>query len=246
MQKRLFTTIGNREPLSSIIATEIEGAILSKKFPPGSKLPSEAEFCQLFGVGRTSVREALRSLVAQGFLETKQGKGVFVKSISSDSLSDNMVKQFEYILKGNYAYDLVIARQIIEPGIAYHAALNRTDDDIALLQNDVDELIECDPKEIEKLAHFDICFHLHLAEATKNQIMPSLLKPINKLFPTVKRDVLSKIAGAHEAAKIGHRKILKAVIEKDAEKAQLEMVEHLSIASKQIDDIFKKNKKELI
>ena len=240
MKKQLFSTIGNREPLSSIIATEIEGAIFSKKFPPGSKLPSEAEFCKLFGVGRTSVREALRSLVAQGLLETKQGKGVFVKTISSDSLSDNMVKQFEYILEGNYAYDLVIARQIIEPGIAYYAALNRTDDDIALLENDVKELIECDSEEIEKLAHLDICFHLHLAEATQNQIMPSLLKPINKLFPTVKRDVLSKIEGAHQAAKVGHKKILKAVIEKDAEKARQEMINHLSIAGKQIDNIFKK------
>lgn len=240
MKKQLFTNLGHREPLSSIIATEIEGAILSKKFPPGSKLPSEAEFCQLFGVGRTSVREALKSLVAQGFLETMQGKGVFVKSISSDSLSDNMVKQFEYILTGNYAYDLVIARQIIEPGIAYYAALNRTDDDIALLQNDVNDLVNCDSKEIEKLAHYDICFHLHLAEATKNQIMPSLLKPINKLFPTVKRDVLSKIEGAHNAAKYGHKKILNAVIVQDAEKARQEMISHLSIAGDQIDEIFKK------
>ncbi|MBU2491626.1 MAG: FadR family transcriptional regulator [Bacteroidetes bacterium] len=240
MKKQLFNTIGNREPISSIIATEIEGAIFSKKFPPGSKIPSEAEFCQLFGVGRTSVREALKSLVAQGLLEAKQGKGVFVKSISTDSLSDNMVKQFEYILKGNYAYDLIIARQIIEPGIAYYAALNRTEDDIALLQKDVDDLVECDSKEIEKLAHFDICFHLHLAEATKNQIMPSLLKPINKLFPTVKRDVLSKIEGGHNAAKMGHKKILKAVIEQDAEKARHEMISHLAIASDQIDEIFKK------
>ena len=240
MKKQLFSTIGNREPLSSIIATEIEGAILSKKFPPGSKLPSEAELCKLFGVGRTSVREALRSLVAQGLLEAQQGKGVFVKTISSDSLSDSMVKQFEYILEGNYAYDLIIARQIIEPGIAYYAALNRTDDDILLLENDIKELTECDSKKIEKLAHLDICFHVHLAESTHNQIIPSLLKPINKLFPTVKRDVLSKIESAHNAAKVGHTKILKAVIAKDAEKARQEMINHLTIAGKQIDNIFKK------
>lgn len=241
MKKQIFNTIGNREPLSSIIAAEIEGAIFSKKFPPGSKLPSEAEFCQLFGVGRTSVREALKSLVAQGLLETKQGKGVFVKSISSDSLSDNMVKQFEYILQGNYAYDLIIARQIIEPGIAYYAALNRTEDDIALLEKDIEDLVNCDSKNIDQLAHYDICFHLHLAESTKNQIMPSLLKPINKLFPTAKRDVLSKIEGSHQAAKVGHKKILKAVIDQDGDKAREHMVDHLAIAAKQIEKIFKKS-----
>jgi GntR family transcriptional repressor for pyruvate dehydrogenase complex len=73
----------NREPVSSSIMNLITDYILSKDLKPGDKLPTESEFSQQLGVGRNSVREAIKMLSSLGVIEIKRGLGTFIaKSIS--------------------------------------------------------------------------------------------------------------------------------------------------------------------
>ncbi len=229
MSKSAFKPLTDREPISNVIVSQIEKAILSKRYQPGEKLPSELEFCKLFGVSRTSVREALQKLTARGMITVIKGKGIFVNDFSSKTVTDPLHYYLQLRLERDYVMDLVHSRQIIEPAIAYSAALNRTDSDIEKLRGDVEKLSGCN-NGYKELAGVDSSFHLDLAKSTQNSIIPLILEPIHKLMPDVKSYVYATINEAKESALIWHNKILQCIIEGDAEKARASMVEHLLIA----------------
>jgi len=230
----MFNPLDERVSIKDLIAAQIEEAILDKKYLPGSKLPSENELGKMFGASRTSVREAVQILQAHGLVSIEKGKGIFVKNISSESVSNNILKFLEHRFEGDYYFDLIHARQIIEPGIAYLAALNRSDDDLERLRQDIVDIESNDGDPI-KHGEYDMAFHLHLAQASQNKLLPLLLKPIHKLMPSVKSKILSDVDEAKQAAVIWHTKIYEKVKNQDPEGAQNSMVAHLKIAEKHIE-----------
>lgn len=242
MSAEVFSPLNNREPISRIIAAKIEEAILLKKYPPGSKLPSEAELCEQFNVSRTPLREALQSLSALGFVTIQKGKGVFVENLSSESVSNSMLKFFEHRLNGDYAFDLVHARQMIEPGIAYCAAIKRTDDDLKELQDAIDGMEKNLNNDYSFHTKFDLKFHLDLAYATQNKFMPLLLKPIHRLIPNMKSNIITYVDDARTSALEWHKNIFEFVIKQDAENARIAMIEHLRIAEEHVVRALEKQK----
>jgi len=226
--KKVFSPVENREPISRILVRQIEKAILTREFLSGSQLPTENELGKLFGVSRTSVREALKALDAQGFITVIKGKGVFVNDVKSDSVTFPLEKYLKFKLDRNYVLDLVHARQIIEPGIAFYASMYRTEEDISILENDIKNLDDSNGNYTE-LARLDMTFHLHLAKASQNSVIPLILDPIHRLIPEVS-SVYATVKNAKEIAQEWHRKILKAVVDKDCEEARKSMTEHLKIA----------------
>lgn len=230
----MFNPLDKRVSIKDLIASQIEDAILEKKYLPGSKLPSENELGHMFGVSRTSVREAVQVLQTQGLVTIEKGKGIFVKNISSESVSNNILKFLEHRFEGDYYFDLIHARQIIEPGIAYLAALNRTDEDLIKLENDITDITNNDGDHV-KHAEYDMSFHMHIAKATQNKLLPLLLNPIHRLMPSVKTKILSNIDEAKEAAVVWHTKIFEKIKNQDPEGAQNAMVAHLKIAEKHIE-----------
>ncbi|MFZ2322388.1 MAG: FadR/GntR family transcriptional regulator [Ignavibacteriaceae bacterium] len=229
VSETIFSPIESRESISKLISEQIEKAIFEKKYPPGSKLPSENELCEQFGVSRTSVRDALGTLEAQGMIEIIKGKGMFVNKISSETVTNPMQKYLKFRTDRNYVLDLVHARQILEPAISYYAALNHNDEDIERLTIDIQRLKDSSGGYLE-LANLDTMFHLDLARASRNRIMPLLLDPIHKLIPEIKSSVYATVKDAKSSAVIWHQKILDAVVSGDAEKAKTSMDEHLKIA----------------
>lgn len=225
----MFKQVGERLSIKNMIVEQIEQVILTKQIGPGEKLPSENELCQQFGASRTSVREAMQSLAAKGLLTVEKGRGIYVNEISSESVSAPLSKYLQMRLDEYYMIDLIKARQIIEPSIAYEAALNHTDKDIEILKSDIADLVahEGDYKELGRL---DMEFHHHLAIATKNKVVPLLLKPVQELMPEVKSTVYAKIEDAKESAVIWHEKILEAIIKRDPQLSHARMTEHLKIA----------------
>lgn len=238
MEEQIFSQLESRQPISHTIANQIEDAILSKKFPPGSKLPSEAELCKQFGVSRTSVREALRILNTHGLLSIEKGKGVFVLNFSSENVTNTMLKFFEHRLEGDYAYDLIHARQMIEPGIAYYAAQNRTEEDLVELKESIEGIENNLTGDYNLHTKYDLKFHLDLAKASKNNFMPLLLRPIQRLIPKVKSNILLSVDDARKSAVIYHQKIYDFVEKKDAVGARRMMAEHLKIAEEHIRKAF--------
>lgn len=229
----LFNQLANREQISKILVYEIEKAILEKRILPGEKLPSENELCKQFKVSRTSVREAISILATHGIVNVEKGKGAFVKNLSSEIVSNSIQKFFDHRLEGDYAFDLIHARQMIEPGIAYYAARYRTEEQLEHMKQAVENL-KMENNTIEQHTKADLDFHLELAIASKNQLMPLILKPIYRLMPNFKYSVMVKVKNAKQSAIEMHDRIYKAVAEQNEEEAKSVMIEHLKIAEEHL------------
>jgi GntR family transcriptional repressor for pyruvate dehydrogenase complex len=234
----MFTHVGNKELLSKKVAIEIEAAINSQKLKVNDKLPTELELCEQFGVSRTALREALQMLSAKGLLSIEKGRGIFVRGITSDSVADPMRSYLKLRMGAPYVLEIIEARRIIEPEIAWSAALNRTMEDVQQMQKDIDEMKTFEGP-AEELAKFDMDFHLTIARATQNHLLPLMLKPVFRLMPEIKSMIISDVPEARNSAIIWHTKILKAIIDKDSKQAYDEMKQHLELAVQHAKEMLK-------
>lgn len=225
----MFQKLGSRQILSSIVQEQIEQAIKEGKLPTGEKLPTEKVLCEKFGVSRTALREALRGLSAKGLISIEKGRGMFVKDISASSVTDPMHLYLSLKYKSDYALDVVHARQAIEPSIAAMAAKNRTEDELNLLRDNHRKLTEW-KEDYQLLANLDGEFHLLVANASDNPIMPLVIEPIHKLMPKIKMAVYGVVKDAHSSAVEFHGKIVQAIEQRDEEAARYWMAEHLKYA----------------
>ncbi len=226
----MFKIIENRVPISKIVAQQIEESIIRKSFVPGDKLPSEFELCKQFGVSRTAIREALQTLSAQNLINVVKGKGIFVSEISSSSVIEPFNKYIAQKLDHAYTLDLLHARQVIEPALAQAAALKRTDEDIDQLISVYNQLKNFKGN-YQNLGLLDMQFHLCIASASHNQVLPVLLEPIIRSFmPEVKAFIYETVQDAFDSAQDSHKEIIDNIIEQKPEEARLAMVEHLKIA----------------
>ena len=239
--KGIFTNIGDRIPLSQKVASKIEEAILSKELSVGDKLPSEHELCNQFGVSRTSIREAVKILNTQGMVEVEKGRGIFVKNLSSQSVTDGILKFYQHRLDGEYALDLVHTRQALEPSIAYYAAQNRTTEDLETIEKYIN-LLNKHRNKADLSARYDLEFHKSLAVASQNKMFLLMMKPLQGLIPKVKERIHAVLKDSTDVAMIWHDKIFEAVKSGDAEEAKNCMIEHLKIAEEQIIAVYKAEK----
>lgn len=229
----LFKSVGKAQLLSKRVEEEIEEAIRTRKLTPGTRLPSELELCEQFGVSRTAMREALRVLSARGLIRIEKGRGMFVNEVSADTVANPM----ELYLFMNYGQEdslhVIHARQLIEPHIAEQAALHHTERDAERLRKDIEDLKACTGS-MEELSDLDMSFHMHIAKACGNPIVPLLLDPIHRMMPRIKATVYAAIGDAKDAAVEWHGNILDAILEGDPEKARDCMSKHLEIAEEHV------------
>lgn len=224
-----FSAIAKTTQVSKLVEAQIEEAIRTKRFEAGSKLPTENALCVQFGVSRTAVREALRMLSARGLIRIDKGRGIFVQQISADTVTAPLQLFLTLASDRNHVLDIVHARQIIEPPIAASAALHHTAEDAERLKRD-HLALETSNDDFLHLAHLDMVFHLSIARASENSIIPLILEPIHRLLPQIKSSVYASVSDAKESAVLWHRRILDEILRRDADGARKAMEEHLLIA----------------
>jgi GntR family transcriptional repressor for pyruvate dehydrogenase complex len=240
--KSIFTPVAKRSLLSNVVESQIEEAIRKKELLPGTKLPSELELCQQFKVSRTAVREALRMLSARGMITIIKGKGMFIQNISAETVMDPIHLYLQMQLERNYVLDVVHARQIIEPPIAASAALHHTEEDAEKLKKDQSDLIESHGDYAE-LSSLDMLFHLDIAKASENSLIPLILEPIHRLIPQIKSSVYATVADAKQSAVEWHQKILDSILRRDPDGARNAMIRHLEIAEQHSEQMLEKQKR---
>lgn len=230
----MFNKIGKPQTLSQEIVENIEKAITDKKFSPNEKLPSEKELCEMFGVSRTAVREAIQMLSARGLIHVYKGKGIYV----SDYAASNVVKPMSLFLELNFDIDymlhLIRVRRILEPEIARDAAIKRTDEEVQELEKILTLFKKTTDDDYEKQGELDKDFHMVLAKACKNPIIPVITEPIYQLMPKMKTLIYKNVNIARSEADILHEIIYHAILEKNAGEAHDLMVKHLDIAEKHV------------
>lgn len=207
------------------IVEQIEQLILDGKLRPGDQLPSERELAEQFNVSRTAVREAIKALREKGLVEIEAGRGTFITHGVSKALRhslDWMVRSGN----GNTLADLVQVRYILEPEIAALAAEMATASDIERLERAVsvmDEAMESADVYVEA----DLEFHLALAGATQNKLIPTLIDPIMDLLRK-QRSRIFLVDGGAERGQYHHKRILDAVKEHNPASAREAMQAHLA------------------
>ncbi len=186
-------------------------------------MPSERELADQLGVGRPSIREAMRALEVMGYIEIRQGKGMFV---AEPTQSEKRVKILQSMLREDaYVVDLLEVREIFEPQIAFLAAQSATDVDIAEMEKII-ERMEKHAKAGESSVDDNIDFHLAIAKSVDNQV----LYQVQKLLLKSSKDIVTRyfdVPGRKKYSLAGHYEILKAIKERNPEQAKQVMLTHL-------------------
>jgi GntR family transcriptional repressor for pyruvate dehydrogenase complex len=225
----MFAPVGQKNLLSKMVESQIEDAIRSKMLLPGEKISSEQELCKQFKVSRTAIREALHMLSARGLVSIEKGKGIFIQSPSAETVTVPIHHYHEMQSEKNYVLDVVHARQIIEPPIAASAAQFHTEEDAEILKKDFQDLLTSEG-DYNELSRLDMLFHLDIAKASENSLIPLILEPIQRLAPRIKSSVYATVSDAKQSALEWHEKILNAILQRNVEGAREAMMRHLEIA----------------
>ena len=211
-----------RTSVSDAIVAQITDLIERNVLKPGDRLPPERELCKRFRVGRSSLREALRSLAMMGLLDGRVGEGTFV---CDKSQYVERALQWGFLLDGKKLQDLSETRMMLESQNAYLAAERATADDLAAIADTLVGMAD----EGRFLAS-DLQFHLLIARATHNSILYSLLETTRNYLQEWIKESLAEPSLAGPRAELSlaeHHQILEALQRRDAEAARQAMVAHI-------------------
>jgi len=204
------------------VAEQIVLLIKDGTFSENSRFPTEAELVEMFKVGRSSVREAIKSLQLAGILTSSAGRGTFVSENAKIAIAHADLG--EIILDESALSEIIEIRCILEPEAAALAAKRRTDEDIEKMEKTI--LAMDTAKDKETLLNFGYEFHSALIAAGKNRAMTQLHDSISlQLLKMREKDFLT--FEIYKRDSITHREILDAIIERDEEKAKKLMLSHL-------------------
>ena len=223
--------------LAEQIQEQIYQYILDTPLQIGTKLPNEFELGEKFGVGRSTIREAVKILVSRGILTVKQGSGTYVVSttpMEQDPLGLRAIED-----KMALALDLANVRMILEPGIAEMAALNAAKADLDKLRYLCDE-VERKIREGSSYIQEDIAFHTCIAECSGNKV-------VEQLIPIIDTAVLMFVNVTHKALTeetiMTHRDITEAIAQRDAMGARAAMMMHMTFNRNRIRQLMKEEGK---
>lgn len=223
----MYTNLSSERQRSREVANHIKGLILSDKFKPGDKLPSELELCGLFSVSRPTIREAVKTLVSQGILIIRRGKGTYVSQmpgIAEDPLG------LDFIMSPNLRLSLIQARLIIEPGVARLAAQMADSATLAKIEKSVRDM-EAIVYQHKVGMDAELNFHRSIAEATKNPVIIRLIPIIMDSIVKTYRDA-PRTSEDHRHALEEHSLIYEAIAAADPEKSFEAMHKHLDASYK--------------
>lgn len=168
------------KPLSSKLSEELLNYIRSENLKPGDRLPNESILAKKMGVGRSSIREAMKLLASRNIVTIRQGSGTYISQ--TPGMVDDPLG-FSFIAdKQKLAQDSLEVRFLLDPAIASLAAQNASEEDIALLRRlcqEVEDLVQLGQDHTQK----DIEFHTAIALSSKNVVVPRLIPVINSAIP---------------------------------------------------------------
>lgn len=219
------------KPLAEIVADQLIIFIEQQQLKSGDKLPSEAELSSSLGVGRNTIREAIKILISQNIVTIRRGLGTFISEkmgVVDDPLGFRFIQDKKKLL-----IDTLDIRLILEPKLAEVAALTATDEEISEMErlcDEVEQLILAGINHIDK----DVELHTQIAKSSKNLVVSKLLPIINGSIP-IFIDV-TKSALKNETI-MTHRAVVEAIKARNAQSAFDAMQKHILYNKEYIEKI---------
>lgn len=198
------------EMLPAKTARNIKQMIIQQKMKPGDRLLCETDLMKMFGVSRSTLREALKFLKAENVIEIKRGNGTFISDatgVGEDPLGLNFINQHHLI------NNLLEARLLIEPQIAELAVQRATEQNIKCLAEIIDKMKYMDVNN-DLATELDVQFHTAIAECTQNDVLSRIVPIINESIRQGRSETVC-VAGSYERAKKSHVAIYEAIVRKD-------------------------------
>src|SRR5262252_248750 len=195
---------------STEVIAQIRGAILSRQYLPGDRLPTEREMARQFGVSRVTIRDALRALEAAGLLEIRVGGhgGPYVAAPNSAALTESLSNHFQ--LQGTSFHELAEARLALERATA---------EDLGAMREALEEVADSASRSVD--------FHTALVSSAHNKALLLMWSATRALLQEAFDTLHARQPDMVEVARKVHRRLYDAIEKRDGERAVRLMREHL-------------------
>ena len=211
------------------IARQIE-KMITEKMKAGDRLPPERQLADMFGVSRSSIRDAIRTLEMSGLVEARQGLGTVVREHSADAVVNPLTQVL--VQKRKLVGELLDVRKMIEPPLAARAAVHAIPDEVA----EMDNILR---RQQEKMQAGDLAIeednecHYAIALAADNSVVLKVLDVLMDLLRDTRERSL-QVEGRPERSIADHRDILNAIQRQDAAGAEAAMRRHIEAVEKMV------------
>lgn len=209
-----MTTLDKALKLSDKVINQIRQDIAAEKYKAGEKIPAEPELMKLYNVGRSTIREAIKTLAMSGVLKVQQGSGTFVNNNFQELSIEQRLKRARF-------GDINAVRSLLEKEIVRLATLNHTGHHLAeIAQSLENRKLAIQKEDREQCADADIAFHMAIANASLNPVLAELYYSftliIRDFFSAREVQGISYFAMSHHM----HEELFKAIKSRKPQKAQ--------------------------
>ena len=218
MSDSMFKKIKSKSVVQTIVDS-ITKAIIAGDLKPGDKIPTEMELAESFGVGRNSIREAIKILVYYGVLEIRRAEGTFVCDGFNKIMIDPMV--YGVILHQSQDYvNLMELREMMEVGVMRLAIVKYNEEDLNKLGEKLQVLkeeIEKGPSNVENVFIADNVFHDTVSEMGHNPIVDRINNVVREMTYKMRYSSVKNMleSGRGEELYKAHEKIYKKICDRD-------------------------------
>lgn len=214
-----------RVSLSEQVLNSILQYVKENKVLVGDQLPTEAEFAAMFGVSRTSVREAMKALSINKAIESIPGKGSFTRPAMLNIIMDG---SSELVVKAKATISQIMEVRTAMEVLAVELAIERgSDEELELVREAMEDLRQA-IQSGNPWAIAGSSFHIRIAELSEN---PLLLKNVQMLSSSIGKfkDALFAANTDMDLYLLEHQNILEALYRRDKKAAREAMIRHMEI-----------------
>lgn len=220
--KNSFSKVPRRKLVDEVLA-QLQERIFSGEYKVGDRLPTEPQLMEELGVGRSTLREAIKVLVHAGILEVRQGQGTHIISLSP------IENSFDKQLKDANIEHIYEARRMLDKEVSMLAAKRRDERDLLALRDYLNKRNRALQKgNYMEYIDADIDFHLSIAKASKNQVLLDLYQSFVPVLRHILNPlILNRINYQHNSEL--HEKLFLAILNQNEEDAQKYVTQNLEL-----------------
>ena len=221
MEKISYLKKVNSVSVVQQVIDNLTEAMLNRQLRPGDKIPTEAELAESMGVGRNSIREAVKILVYLGVLEIRRAEGTFVCDGFSESMIDPMI--YGIILDKEDSYEnLMELREMMEVGVMQLAMKKVTQKELDILKNKLENMheeIRKGPDNVENAFWADNEFHDAISDMGQNPLVDKINQVVRTLTHAMRLETVRTMIETGEGEELykAHENIYRMIADKDTE-----------------------------
>lgn len=220
--KRSLSKVQHRKLVDEVLE-QLKNYLLSGKYKINDKIPTEPQLMEELGIGRSTLREAIKILVYAGVLEVRQGDGTYIRSLHLSS------SNFERKLNEATIEDIYEVRRMLDLEVAKLAVKRRSNEDLLKMKGYLDKRNQAlQLGNYSEYIDSDIQFHLSIAKASKNDVLYELYQTITPKLQTILSGLILKTNNYNDNTNI-HVQLFNSILNQNAKEAEKYVLDNLEL-----------------